>query len=299
MRLNKISAFVVSVACAIGLSTTAVAPATAQSSFGNFGSSSNGVSTRSAGTKVTTKSLFLPGQGKREFILEVPKNYNPGKSYPVLFGLHGWQHSPEKFRGYANLDREAGDDAIIVYPRGKALAWAGAPYAKTSRSNDFNFMRAIVRHLDGKYNINKNRIYGTGLSNGGALLVDAACHAPDIFDAVVSVAGAYYSGTTSNCRRGAVDTLLIHGTHDDVVRYRGGTRHGKRYASVPATFHNIGKHNGCYTKTPFMVDYAAYQHYEHTLCDADTELYRVVDGGHTWFSNPDAADTSWDFLRKR
>lgn len=295
-------------ALALSAAATLSAPVASAQLSSNFSSSSSSSSkltpsTPSApNTTVQRQSVNVPGQGEREYLIEVPASYNSARAYPVIFGFGGWQHDAAQFRGYSNLNEVAGDEAIIVYPEGRAQAWAGARYAQTTIFQDTDFVRTILERVERDYSVDSNRVYGTGLSNGGGMAVAIACKDPQLFSAVTSAAGAYYTPVISDCAWGGVDTLLIHGTNDDHMLYNGGYNdHGGSYFSVPATWRNIGERNGCDTSNAgdyFRSGRSDVFSYRGCGWNGDTVLYKVDGGTHTWFPNdPDAAAVSWEFLR--
>ena len=246
----------------------APAPAQAQtSSLSSLSSHSSG-SSQAAGVGT---SLLQSGFGfrvvtvdgmVRPYTVVLPRNYNPFKAYPVIIGFGGWQHNAGRTRSYEQLERAAGDRAIVVYPQGMDNAWGGAPYARTSMKSDIRFVRAVVANLGAMHKIDKKRVYAAGLSNGGGLALALACHAPDLVAGVAGVSGAYYNPTVTNCAPGKVDTLIMHADNDDTVHYNGGTRHGAPYRSVPDVYKSFSQRNGT---------------------AARTELHTVPGGGHTWF----------------
>lgn len=67
----------------------------------------------------------------RPYTVVLPRNYNPFKAYPVIIGFGGWKHDAGRTRSYQQLERAAGDCAIVVYPQGVNNAWGGASNART------------------------------------------------------------------------------------------------------------------------------------------------------------------------
>ena len=153
----------------------------------------------------------------RKAIVKMPKS-GLRNNLPVVFMFGGWRHDAKYTRGYAGLENTAaGDSAIIVYPepvrstfKGETYpAWGGAPYAtNTSRSADVAFVRQIVNTLVREGKADRNRVYATGLSNGGGMALGLGCAAPDLVKGVVGVSGAYYTPTVSNCTAGVVPTMI-------------------------------------------------------------------------------------------
>jgi len=144
MRLNKLATAVASLVAAVTLS---VPVATAQSSSGFLSSNpevarqlssaitdavpnqNSGGSNTAAGTTRKTTSVF--GQGNRQYLLQLPSNYNAGATYPVLFAFGGAEHTAERTKNYMRFSETAGNEAIIVYPEGRGAVWEGPSYART------------------------------------------------------------------------------------------------------------------------------------------------------------------------
>ncbi|QPK78579.1 prolyl oligopeptidase family serine peptidase [Corynebacterium lizhenjunii] len=284
-------------------------PAGSSAAFKDIADALNGLAGgigNAGSTHRTTRTINVPGQGQRSYLLSLPAGHNGISPTPVLFGFSGWTHSAEQGAGYMNLERAAGNEAIVVYPQPRAnasgtLGWEGPSYAPTRRGEDVDFARAIVDQLNRDYAIDRSRIYATGLSNGGGMALNLACQAPETFAAVAGVATASYTPIFDGCR-GQVPTLLIHGTNDDIARYANdGIGQGGPYYSTREAWRRIGERNLCNTTNNLRVSQGnGYESFAYSNCLADTVLYRVNGGTHTWFaSNPAATQEVWNFLRTR
>lgn len=227
----------------------------------------------------------------REYTLVLPDDYDPARTYPVIIGFGGWQHDATLTQSYERLEQAAQSRAIIVYAQGINNAWGGAPYAAAPLQSDIAYVRAIIDDLGASHNIDRDRVYAAGLSNGGGMAAALACHAPDLVAAVASVAGAYYNPTVSGCANGSVRTLLMHADNDDVVHYDGGVRHGAPYKSVRSLFYDQGVRNGCTMSAVSSRQQGNATVFAPNHCQTQTEIVKIAGGGHTWFTNPSA--TNW------
>ena len=115
--------------------------------------------------------------------------------------------------------------------------WEGAPYS-TSGVDDKVFTTDLLNHLKANYCIDEQRIYASGLSNGGGFVDVLACspdHGAD-FAAFAPVAGAFYEDVTnkSACHpsRALTPVLEFHGYDDKRIPYLGGP--GEQGAPLPA-----------------------------------------------------------------
>lgn len=252
-------------------------------------------------TKPALESHTIPveGQGEREYLLELPTNYDPSRAYPLVFGFGGWKHTAQQFHDYSHLSEVAGRDAILVYPEGINQAWEGPAYASTSRGQDVGFVRAIKADIAASHGIDSSRVYATGLSNGGEMALTLACQAPEMFAAVASVSGAAYLPTFEGCA-GEVPTLMVHGTNDEIAPYyyASASAHGGHYLSAQQTWRAVGERNRCAVDQISQSRYsAAVDAFNFAGCTADTVLYRVNGGPHTWYAEEgSAAQMTWDFF---
>ena len=117
----------------------------------------------------------------RSYLVWVPRGYNPARPTPVMVGYSAYQDSTENFRNYSRLrESSVGRDAIIVYPRAIGASWEGSATAATRPGQDIAFVRAMINDVQRYYNIDRRRIYATGMSTGGGMAAVSACHMADL-----------------------------------------------------------------------------------------------------------------------
>ncbi|SDI39125.1 prolyl oligopeptidase family serine peptidase [Chryseobacterium jejuense] len=105
---------------------------------------------------------------KTPYIVFVPKGYKSSKPVKVIFFLHGGVNSLNDFY-YQNPDVKkepifsVGDhfNAIIVYP------FAKKDFGWMNQQKAFENIFTILNDVEKKYNVDKNKIYLGGMSNGG------------------------------------------------------------------------------------------------------------------------------------
>lgn len=269
------------------------------------------ISSAIAGQPTETRTIDVNGT-PRHFIVDLPANYDPNRAYPVVLGYSGAWDTADAFRGHSFLNKAVGSDAIVAYPQGVTdklkgkPAWGGPHYAAQSVEDDAAFARALVADLAGKYNVDTNRIYATGLSNGGGAALSLACHAPDLVDGVASSAGAYYDATVSNCvPDAAVPTLIMHHKDDHVININGGANdHGGRYKAARQVFDEFATRNGCAPGGNVNNWIVGAHTVSGSNCRAATEFATVVspqvNNGHTWFKAvPSANLLVWEFFKNQ
>ncbi len=98
------------------------------------------------------------------FVLLVPEDYTPRKAYPVEFNLHGGVNRPKIMPGESvwrqGYDALKAPDRIIVVP----VAWEDAVWWFDNQGEN---IPAILHQLKQTYHVDDNRVYMTGVSDGG------------------------------------------------------------------------------------------------------------------------------------
>ncbi len=254
---------------------------------------------RSAVVHETVQRSFLQHDRYREYTVVVPDNLDGSREYPIIIAFGGWGDSAASYRDYAGLEQVADGDAIIVYAQGVGNAWAGAPYAATTMDEDVDYVRTVIDETAADYSGDADRVWATGMSNGGGFAAALSCHAPELVDATASIAGAYYNESVTNCRFARkVPMLLVHGAYDDMMSFDGGYRHGAAYLEVERTLRNVAARNGCARDT---ISGKSADEETTTFgpdgCDVPTEITRIDNYGHTWFDEPAAEQIAVDFFR--
>ena len=80
---------------------------------------------------------------------------------------------------------------IIVHPQG-LLDYTGVTHWNLGQSNvdDIGFLNSLYSYIVSIYNINLDKVYSTGMSNGGYMSYYLACNISDKIAAIASVTGS-------------------------------------------------------------------------------------------------------------
>ena len=102
------------------------------------------------------------GTSTRKTLTYVPKNVE--KSPALVISLHGMNQDPEYQQKQTQWNAMADTEGFIVtYPLGNNRMW------DTSGMGDVKFVEAIMKDMELKHNVDKNRIYLSGFSMGSWL----------------------------------------------------------------------------------------------------------------------------------
>jgi polyhydroxybutyrate depolymerase len=240
------------------------------------------------------------GGRDRWFLVDLPPRYATRGPLPLVLNFHGGGGSPSGARtqsGFSTLGARVG--AIVVYPAGsgrllteRLLTWNTGTccgYAQAANIDEAAFVRALLDTLQRTYSIDPNRIFATGLSNGGMMSYLVACRLADRFAAIAVISGEL----SMDCNPARpVSVLIIHGTADENLPYNGGVgakaldKHEVRPVSYAVD--SWKKFDRC----PSVPTGATYNQstndvVTHTVwspCADGTalELYTIKGGGHAW-----------------
>ncbi|MDB3947733.1 alpha/beta hydrolase-fold protein [Gammaproteobacteria bacterium] len=140
----------------------------------------------------------------REFILYVPSSYNDSIKQPLVFNFHGYGSNAYEQMNYGDLRSQADANGfILVHPDalddiGGTSYWNMGGWS-VSEHDDLEFIDNLINLLVDKYSINTERIYSTGMSNGGFFSFHLACNLNASFAAIASVTGSMSFETYDEC----------------------------------------------------------------------------------------------------
>jgi polyhydroxybutyrate depolymerase len=232
-----------------------------------------------------TNGKIISSGETRQYLLYVPKTYNRSMLTPLVISLHGGALWPAAEMGISRWNEVAEEqNLIVVYPSGSDVprVW---PMGPRSLGLDVRFISDLIDKLEAEYNIDPNRIYADGMSNGGGMAFALSCRLSDRIAAVGAVAAAL---VLPNCLGDSrpVPTVAFHGTADPLVPYQGGSS-----PFAPGTFPSIrdwtarvARRNQCKGDPSDIRITASVRRLAYTNCanNADVILYSVEGGGHTW-----------------
>ena len=262
------------------------------------------------------KPLTHDGQ-KRTYLLHVPDSYDGSTQVSLIIGFHGGVGTAkniEEQSGLATFSDHAG--FIAVFPDGINRTWnAGGCCGKAVEKDidDVGFVSALIDHLLDEYEIDPNRVYLTGMSNGGYMSYRLACELSDKIAAIAPVAGSMNVPTCAAAS--PVSVIHFHSYQDENVPYLGGIGQGisdhynPPLDSVLTVWAGI---NTCGVNDSLAYDGDDYDLRIWNSCTDSTEiqLYLTHDGGHSWpmGTSPyrgadevstviDANQLMWDFFQ--
>lgn len=240
----------------------------------------------------------------REYVLYIPNSYDGISAVPLLVNFHGFGGSASEFMSYADMRSIAETDTfILAYPQGSCLDgsshWNACPLGGDNKSNvdDFGFIESMINEISSQYNIDMERIYAAGYSNGGMMAYGLANYKSDLIAAVASVSGVMLDciGSTSH----PMPVVHLHGTSDGVLPYNGGDG----WNSAQSTLEHWINFNNT-VLTPTVISDNNIEHYVYDQGDSlvSVEHYKYIGGDHVWFNSTfqgqNTSELVWNFVSR-
>lgn len=168
----------------------------------------------------------------RTYLVRLPQNYSPDRSFPLVLAFHGGSgnaRSMENLTGLTSLGER--ENFIVVYPEALDGFWSDRREPRNlsgGQVNDVTFIDQLITTLQNTYNIDRARIYATGISNGGFMSQVLACDLSDRIAGIAPVASNLPVSLSQDCpAKRPVPVMYILGTEDPIVPYDGGEVRGR------------------------------------------------------------------------
>lgn len=240
---------------------------------------------------------------QRQYIVHLPPGYNNNSPTPAVIVLHGGSGNYQSVQGFTQMNFVSNqNDFLAVYPQGQGIAPPGYSWADGRNTtadqagiDDVGFISKLIDTLYNDYNIDTNRVYICGFSNGGFMTQRLACETPDLFAAIGGLGCSMDTNLIQTCNPDqAVPMAYFSGTADPEVPYNGGAMRNPAVTPIVAVDTAVQfwvNNNNCQTAEPVVnipntvqSDSSKVELYKYTNCDCNADFYffKIINGGHTW-----------------
>jgi polyhydroxybutyrate depolymerase len=267
-------------------------------------------------------SCKMPGHLDRGYDLQVPASWDGVSPLPLVIAYHGGGGNRVAAQRVTCAGGDLGGDNCLVEmanARGYAVVspdgigsrplrdvrtwnagggtvpgrYCASGQACARGIDDIGYTDDLLAEVGAAIAIDANRIYATGLSNGGAMSHRLACERPAVMAAVAPVGGANQHADDGGACSASVPVLHIHGTLDPAWPFDGGVsgileNKGEK-TSVEQTMTSWALRNGCGATfvdaaVPDVDSGDGVVSTRRTWdgCAAATELIIMEGAGHTW-----------------
>lgn len=248
---------------------------------------------------------------ERTYIVHLPNNVKPSSPCPLVIALHGAGGSGASVMKWTGLNKLSDRERFIaVYPDGLNGRWNDGRsnffVRGVSKVDDVGFISALIDSFIDSGDADSNRIYVTGISNGGMMAYRLGIELTDKLAAIASVIANLPSGLADAKPARSLSVLIMNGTDDPVIPWKGGklSTLGFSYGTVLSTEDTV--------KFWLRADNLPYKVENQPLADTDSSdqcqvdvayhrkpgrkvevvLYTIIGGGHNLpgGSEPDPLD---------
>jgi len=177
-------------------------------------------------TVVQSGRALTVGGRERTYVVQAPGS-SRGK-LPVVMLFHGGGGNAGRYTDGSFRPLVAEGKLIAVYPQAWEKNWndgRGAPRLASHREgvDDVAFVRAIVKDIEGRFPVDRSRVFATGVSNGAIFSHRLAAEASDLFLAVAPLIGGLAEPLAPTfAPEHPVSLLVIQGDADRLVPIDGG-----------------------------------------------------------------------------
>ena len=166
----------------------------------------------------------------RSYRTYLPKGLPKGA--PLVLVMHGSGEGPQAIRvgtgyGFERLADQHG--FAVVYPKSFGFDWndcssIGDTAVDGVRADDAGFLAALVEKLVGEIGVDPNRVFATGVSNGGSMALRLALEHPKRYRAVAAALANVPAPQNFQCQPVAQtpSVMILNGTEDPLVPFNGG-----------------------------------------------------------------------------
>ena len=254
-----------------------------------------------AGVKpeISPKKYLINFDGKtREYYVSLPEDTS--KPVPIIINFHGFLSHAMDQQGFSQMDNYAHQNGIgVIYPEGVKRSW-NVGKAILNDENDIGFVNALIDSVSSNYNIDSNRIYACGFSNGGTFSYELMCGLSNKIAAFGSVGGNFSINENRLCNIDREIPLIhIHGTKDRLQKYNNSDGD---FLSTVESVNYWAKYNQLDIKVVENMedihkkDGTTVEKHTYSKNNSNTQVihFKVVKGGHLWLGSPIA---DWLTLR--
>ena len=244
----------------------------------------------------------------RTYHVYLPSGFKTAAAPPLVIALHGGGGRGNTFdRGttLGTLSAAAEERGVVlVFPEGIDRQWCDGrftqlePQSACATTDDVGFIAALIDTMVADYGIDPQRVYATGISNGGFMSFRLALDLSTKIAAVSPVTAQLSLAVADKTPQQPISVMLINGRADPLIPYDGGEvrlfENRRSRGAIMATDASVAyfrTHNGC-DPTPDTVALPDADPEDGTTvtistyggCAAGTEvvLVAVDGGGHTW-----------------
>lgn len=251
------------------------------------------------GYVLSSKTIYVPQSidgtiQNRPVIIQTPNEIDFDINYPLVFAFHGRGGSNTSWVNTLN-DYTTSGAFIGIYPQGYLDCWNLGP--EPSNADDVEFVNLIVEELQNYSNLDFDKMYAIGTSNGSGMVNKLAIETSH-FMAISPVASQLIESLPLLESTNPISVFQVNGAADETIPINGGTKFGHVFLDAYQSAELWANHFNC--SENLQVNILG----EDTLtifesCDENKEVryLRIENGGHNLNLNILFPEI-WDFFQR-
>ena len=250
---------------------------------------------------LVTKTIYIDQiiQGtktERPVIIQTSANINSDVDYPIVFALHGKGGKNTSWVNQLKSFTDSGE-FVGIYPQGHLDSWNLG--TEPSKADDVVFINSIIKELENYNNLNMNKIYAIGTSNGSGMVNKLGIHTSH-FKAIAPVVSQLMESMPIKDNTKPLSIFQINGAKDSTIPIDGGIAFGHNFldALKSAELWAINFECALPPQKKIMNDKTIYTFIG---CNDNKEIkyIRVENGGHNLRPTyPNMFSDIWNFFKR-
>lgn len=224
--------------------------------------------------EILTRQYYFQEAGKQmDYLLYVPRSFQPGKKMPLVVALHGLLSTPGQIIRYPGMTRLAEKHGfIVVAPWGyNNRGWYGSLGQRSRGMRPENLgelsekdVMNVLATVQQDFPIDAKRIYLLGHSMGGGGAFHLAIKYPQKWGAVATIAPAVYADPDQLQKIKHLPVIIVQGAKDGLVSVKRTRRWVEKMKQLKMNYRYIEVADGghifvAFSNLPMIFDFLAQQ----------------------------------------
>ena len=273
---------------------------------------------------------------KREYIFHQPAHGSNESNFNLVLVFHGGGSTASQIQKSTSWDEISDKNGfIVVYPEGIDKNWNDNRISQSLNGaklgDDIGFASKMIDELISQDKVNPQKVYVTGVSNGGFMSFKLACDLRDKISAIGVIVASVPSNYAQTCKPSkGISIIWFNGTADPLVPWEGGEIVSKTFGgslsrgavlSAQDSINFWKVINNCVSDSQ-NTDLPNFNKLDGSTVtrqyyDSNTgypiDFYKITGGGHSWPGGPqyfpkliignvnkdiDSLQLTWEFFSK-
>lgn len=231
----------------------------------------------------------------RPVIIQAPNAVDAFGDYPIVIALHGRGGSNSQWIRTLRSFTESGE-FIGIYPQGHLNSWNLGQ--EPSKADDIAFIEQVIDSLLLYSNVDSDRIFVLGSSNGAGLANKLGAESNKI-KAIAPVASQLITSIAITPNKKPVSVFQVNGEKDTTIPMEGGNKFGHNFLSAIESAEKWAGHFNC-EATPEIVHENNTTMYTFSNCDSDVNIkyFVIKNAGHSVGADyPQIWSDIWNYFK--